>query len=36
MLKPEGPVIKAVIDSGKAEEISNNWFQRNMVIYEDL
>ena len=28
--------LKAVIDSGKAEEISNNWFQRNMVIYEDL
>ncbi len=28
--------LKAVIDSGKAEEISNKWFQRNMVIYEDL
>ncbi len=28
--------LKAVIDSGKAEEISNKWFQRNMVIFEDL
>ena len=28
--------LKAVIDSGEAEKISNEWFKRNMVIYEDL
>ena len=28
--------LKAVIDSGEAEKISNDWFQRNLVIYEDL
>ena len=28
--------LKAVIDSGEAEKISNEWFGRNMVIYEDL
>lgn len=26
--------LKAVIDSGKAEEISNNWFGKNIVVYE--
>ena len=28
--------LKAVIDSGEAEKISNEWFGRNLVIYEDL
>lgn len=28
--------LKAVIDSGEAEKISNDWFNRNLVIYEDL
>ena len=28
--------LKAVIDSGEAEKISNDWFKRNLVIYEDL
>ena len=28
--------IKKVIDSGKAEEISNNWFCKNIVIFEDV
>lgn len=28
--------IKATIDSGKAEEISNKWFGKNIVIFEEL
>lgn len=28
--------LKAVIDSGEAEKISKDWFDRNLVIYEDL
>ncbi len=28
--------LKAVIDSGEAEKISKDWFNRNLVIYEDL
>ena len=27
---------KKIIDSGEAEKISNDWFGRNLVIYEDL
>ena len=28
--------LKAIIDSGEAEKISKDWFNRNLVIYEDL
>lgn len=28
--------LKAIIDSGEAEKISKDWFDRNLVIYEDL
>lgn len=28
--------IKATIDSGKAEEVSNKWFGKNIVIFEEL
>lgn len=28
--------IKALIDNGKAEEISNKWFGKNIVIFEEL
>ena len=28
--------IKATIDSGEAEKISNDWFGKNIVIFEEL
>ena len=27
---------KKIIDSGEAEKISNDWFGRNLIIFEDL